>query len=64
MKATVVLAVLLLAILVAWTGEPAALAAGLTGTAGYPGVSPEPAWMVLSGVALIALGSIVRRFTP
>ena len=64
MKATVVLAVLLLAILVAWTGEPAALAAGLTGTGGYSGVSPEPAWMVLSGVALIALGSIVRRFTP
>ena len=64
MKATIVLAVLLLAILVAWTGEPAALAAGLTGTRGYSGVTPEPAWMVLSGVALIALGSVVRRFTP
>ena len=64
MKATIVLAVLLVAILVAWTGEPAALAAGLTGTHGYAGASPEPAWMVLSGVALIALGSVVRRFTP
>lgn len=64
MKATIVLAVLLVAILVAWTGEPAAVAAGLTGTRGVPGVSPEPAWMVLSGAALIALGSLVRRFTP
>jgi hypothetical protein len=64
MKATAVLAVLLVAILVAWTGEPAAIAASLTGTHGYSGGTPEPAWMVLSGVALIALGSVVRRFTP
>ena len=64
MKATVILAVLLIVVVVAWTGEPAALAAGLTATRGYSGTPPEPAWMVLSGVALIALGSLVRRLTP
>jgi len=64
MKATLVLAVLLITLVVAWTGEPAALAAGLTKT-GVPAIAaPEPAWMLLSGVALIALGSLVRRFTP
>ena len=25
---------------------------------------PESAWMLLSGAALIALGSLVRRLTP
>jgi hypothetical protein len=64
MKATLVLAVLLTAVIVAWMAEPAALAAGLTATRGYSVAAPEPAWMLLSGVALIALGSIVRRFTP
>jgi len=64
MKATLVLAVLLIALVVAWTWEPSALAAGLTKT-GVPAIAaPEPAWMLLSGVALIALGSLVRRFTP
>jgi hypothetical protein len=64
MKATLVVAVLLITIVVAWMGEPAALAAGLTKTRVASIAAPEPAWMQLSGVSLIALGSIVRRFTP
>jgi hypothetical protein len=64
LKATLVLAVLLITIVVAWMGEPAAVAAGLTKTRVPSIAAPEPVWMLLSGVALIALGSIVRRFTP
>ncbi|HEY2432529.1 MAG TPA: hypothetical protein VGI12_07625 [Vicinamibacterales bacterium] len=64
MKATVVLAALLVGVTVAWFGEPAVTAAGLTMSRGYAGRPLEPAWMVLSGVALIALGGVVRRLTP
>ncbi len=63
MKAIVALAVLLIAIVVAWIWEPAAIASSMTVSRGHSVYPPEPVWMVLSGVTLIALGSAVRRLT-
>jgi hypothetical protein len=58
MKAMVILVGLLSIALLSVFGDPAVAAARLTTKA------LEPAWMMLSGAALIALGSAVRRYIP
>jgi hypothetical protein len=64
MKATILLAVLVLVALAAFGAAPAATAAGMTAAAQRaPGVG-EPTWMVLSGATLLAVASIVRRYVP
>jgi len=64
MKATLILGGLLAVALFALFGEPAALAAGLTAATEQVSHTSEPAWMIVSGAALIALGSAVRRYVP
>jgi hypothetical protein len=58
MKATVILLALLALSLLSVFGDPATVAAGVSTKA------VEPAWMMLSGASLIALGSAVRRYIP
>ena len=61
MKATSVLFVLLVMVMVAVVAaQPVSPVAG----AHAPSYAMEPAWMVLSGAALLALASAVRRYIP
>ena len=64
MKATILFVafVVLAAALVA--AEPSALATGLTVATAQATHAPEPAWMLLSGAALLGAASAVRRFVP
>jgi len=57
MKATGILIGLVATALVALLAHPAAAADAAS-------KALEPAWMILSGVALIALGKVVRRHIP
>lgn len=57
MKATVILLALLALSLLSVFGDPATVA-------GVSTKAVEPAWMMLSGASLIALGSAVRRYIP
>jgi hypothetical protein len=65
MKATVVLAVLAFAMLIAWAAAPDLVASGrMAAAAQHAPRGGEPAWMVISGASLLALASVVRRFAP
>jgi len=64
MKATILIAVLVLVALGAFVAAPAALAAGATAAAEHGPQAWEPAWMLLSGATLIAAASAVRRYVP
>lgn len=61
MKATIVLIVLFALAMAALAAAPATPAARLLPAASH---AWEPAWMVLSGAALLGLASIVRRYVP
>jgi hypothetical protein len=65
MKATIMLCMLLGLATWALVGEPSAMAAGLTTTAGsHPARMAEPVLMIVSGATLLALASAVRRYGP
>lgn len=63
MKATIVISVLLGLALLALTGEPAALAAGIA-VSQRTAVTQEPVVMLLSGASLLTIASLVRRYVP
>jgi len=58
MKATAILIGLAMLAMLALVGDAATAATGLAPRAS------EPGWILLSGAALIALGSAVRRYLP
>jgi hypothetical protein len=62
MKATVVLVVLVALAMVALTAQP--LTTPVVTHVAAAALSVEPAWMVLSGAALLVIASVVRRFGP
>ena len=62
MKAIIVLVVLVALAMVALAAQPVSTPA-VTAVAAA-GLALEPAWMVLSGAALLTIASILRRFTP
>jgi hypothetical protein len=64
MKATILLAVIVLAVTTAFVGAPTALASGVTAVGQHGPQAWEPAWMLLSGATLIAAASVVRRYVP
>jgi hypothetical protein len=64
MKATILLVVLGLVALAVFAAAPAALAAGVAAAAEHAPKSGEPAWMLLSGAALLGVASAVRRYIP
>jgi hypothetical protein len=64
MKATILLAVLVLVALAGFVAVPAALASGVTAAAEHAPRSGEPAWMLLSGATLLGVASAVRRYVP
>ena len=62
MKATVVLVVLVALAMVALAAQPVSTPA-VTHVAAAA-LDLEPAWMVLSGAALIVIASVLRRMAP
>ena len=59
MKATIILIVLFAAAMAVLTAQPLYPAVGLTSAH-----ASDPAWMVLSGAALLSLASALRRYIP
>jgi polyferredoxin len=64
MKATIVLAVLALLVLVAFAAAPVALASASTMAAGHSTRADELVWMLVSGATLLGVASAVRRYVP
>ena len=62
MKATIVLVVLVALAMVALAAQPATTPVVTHVTAAAQDL--EPAWMVLSGAALIVIASVLRRMAP
>jgi hypothetical protein len=64
MKATIVLAVLALLILIAFAAAPVALASATTLGGGHSTRADELVWMLVSGATLLGVASAVRRYVP